>query len=318
MRPTIRKPGSELWYSWNARYDTDAVDEFFRGAIKPPDSICVRVNWNDNPWFPDVLAAERAHDMLVDPEMAAHVWEGGYENITEGAYYARLIAAAENEGRIGDFPYDPSLRLRTAWDIGIDDYTAIWFIQDEGQQATAIDYYEASGEGAPEIVANCMPELLPELREQVVGLANIGRSIPFKYNLHFLPHDVKVREWGGGGKERRLTLMELGVKPIHVGVADKDGDRINATRSLLPITRFNNTPRVQIGLKRLRRYSRKWNETMKSFSGPLHDGASHASDGFGEYAVNCGLIRPTPIEKKKPRDSWNRDEDEPSDSWKVI
>jgi phage terminase large subunit len=318
LRPTIRKPGSELWYSWNARYDSDAVDAFFRGGHAPPDSVCVRVNWNENPWFPDVLAAEREYDLLDDPEMAEHVWDGGYENITEGSYYARLIAAAENEGRIGDFPYDPALRLRTGWDIGIDDYTAIWFLQDKDQCVTVVDYYEASNEGAPEIVANCMPELLPELRDQVAGLANIGREVPFKYNLHFLPHDVKVREWGGGGKERTQTLNGLGVKPINVGVADKGGDRINATRALLPITRFNNTKRVQTGLKRLRRYSRKWNESMKSFSGPLHDGASHGADAFGEYAVNCGILKSTPIRKHIPRDRWVRNDDDSGDNWKTA
>lgn len=297
LRPTIRKEGSEIWYSWNPRFDTDAVDAFFRGAAISPDAISIRVNWTDNPWFPEVLSREREHDHTVDPEMAQHVWEGGYEIITEGAYYARLLAAVQNEGRIGDFPYRPGMTLRTAWDIGVDDYTAVWFIQDDGLIATIVDYYEASGEGAPDIVQNCMPELMPELSDQINGLRRIERIQPFKYTSHFLPHDVKVREWGGGAKERIRTLMELGVKPIKVGVRDKDDDRINATRQLLPLARFNNTKRVQVGIGRLRRFSRRFNDSMGSYSGALHDINSHGADAFGEYAVNCGLL---PKEKAAP------------------
>jgi phage terminase large subunit len=93
LRPTIRKEGSEIWFSWNPRHDTDAVDEFFRGAHRPADAIVVEVNWDCNPWFPDVLKAEKDRDYAADPEMADHVWGGGYQIITEGAYYAKLLAA---------------------------------------------------------------------------------------------------------------------------------------------------------------------------------------------------------------------------------
>ena len=300
LRPTLRKPGSELWFSWNPRHDTDAVDEFLRGSTLYPGAIAIPVNWSDNPWFPDVLRQEREHDHAADPEMAEHVWEGGYEIITEAAYYARLIAQAENEGRIGDFPYDRKKSLRTAWDIGVDDYTAVWFIQDDGLTPTVVDYYEASGEGVPQIVRACMPELLPDLAETVQALREIGRELPFEYKLHFLPHDVKVREWGSGAKERSLTLMEHGVKPIHPGIPDKGGDRINATRQLLPITRFNRTDRVMRGVARLRRYSRRFNEQMGTYSGPLKDGNDHGADAFGEYAINCGLT-PRKLEPPQPK-----------------
>ena len=83
LRPTIRKPGSELWFSWNPRHETDPVDEFFRGGQPHPDAICVEVNWRDNPWFPGVLDDERRHDERAYPDLYEHVWEGGYEIITE-------------------------------------------------------------------------------------------------------------------------------------------------------------------------------------------------------------------------------------------
>ena len=86
LRPTIRKENSELWFSWNPRHDTDPVDKLFRGPGKPSDAILAEVNWNDNPWFPDVLKREKDEDYARDPEMADHVWGGNYEIVSEGAY----------------------------------------------------------------------------------------------------------------------------------------------------------------------------------------------------------------------------------------
>ena len=321
LRPTIRKEDSEIWASWNPRFETDPVDAFFRGAKPPDNALIVQANWNDNPWFPDVLREEKEHDEAVDPEMAEHVWGGGYQIITEGSYYARLIMAAENEGRVGDFPYDPSKPVQTAWDIGIDDHTAVWFIQEDGTHATVIDYYEASGLGAQDIVKEALPELNPEQAEKTLALAELERAEPFKYGQHFLPHDVMVREWGGGGKERIVTLNELGVKPIHAGAQQGPAERINASRALLPKTRFNRTPRVVQGLKRLRNYSRRWNQTLETYGNPLHDENSHGADAFGEFAVNCRIVKAQATETKRKRDRWDRafdDDDDEVTSWKVV
>jgi phage terminase large subunit len=320
LRPTIRKDGSEIWFSWNPRYDSDAVDKFFRAGSRPPDAAVVEVNWYDNPWFPEVLKREKDQDYATDPEMAEHVWGGGYEIISEGSYYARLIAQAEKEGRIGAFPYNPALPLRTAWDLGIDDYTAIWFVQDDGKVATVVDYYEASGDHADEIVPACMPELNPDQAAARAQLSVLGRDIPFKYARHHLPHDVKVREWGSGHRSRRETLMALGVKPISEGVATNPADRVQAVRKMLPITRFNNTRRVQAGLSRLRRYRRNWNETLQTFTTPEHDINSHGADAMGEYAINCGLVPPAEPKKVAPKRDYRRaDQDRDGvDGWRTL
>lgn len=323
LRPTIRNPGSELWFSWNPRHDTDPVDKFFRGASLPPGAKVVEVNWRDNPWFPKELKDEMEHDRAIDPEMANHVWDGGYEIITEGAYYARLVAAAESSGRIGHYPYDPSLPVHTAWDIGVDDYTAIWFMQENGTEARAIDYYEASGIGAPQIVAEALPELIPDRAKRSEALALIGREEPYRYGDHFLPHDAKNREWGAGGKHRVETLAELGMPlgAMQIGVKCDPADRINAGRLLLPHMRFHKGPQpdagVNLGLSRLRKYRRRFNESMQVFVGPLHDENSHGSDAFGEFAINCRIV-PKPVEKPKPpRDEWDDDDDDGL-NWKVA
>ena len=147
-----------------------------------------------------------------------------------------------------------------------------------------------------------LPELQPDPRLIAPALAAIGRERPWRYGEHYLPHDVKLREWGAGGRSRALTLMGLGVKPIRVGALQGPAERINAARALMPLMRFNRTKRVMLGLSRLRRYARRQSTTLGGFAGPLHDINSHGADAFGEYAVNCPLIAPKPVAlKPRPR-----------------
>lgn len=310
LRPTIRKDGSELWFSWNPRHDTDAVDKLLRSANPPDDAVTVEVNWNDNPWFPDVLKAEKDRDYIVDPEMAEHVWGGGYQLVSEGAYYAKWLADAEKQGRIGEFPYRPSLPVITGWDLGMHDFTAIWFAQTDGVSATVIDYYEVGGSGFDEIVSICMPEIFVPPKEdfkfegwdKARALEILGRDKPFKYAQHFVPHDIRVRELGAGGRSRVESLLRLGVTNIRKGVQTKPTDRVEAVRRILPITKFNKTSRVDLGLKRLRRYRRKWNDALQTYTEALHDENSHGADAFGEFAINCGIVPPKEAPKPKPID----------------
>lgn len=296
LRPTIRKDGSEIWFSWNPRHDSDAVDKFFRGGEKPRNAIICPVNWYDNPWFPAVLVEEKEQDYASDEEMAEHVWGGGYEIITEAAYYAKHIAAAEREGRVGFFPYDARYPVFTGWDLGVDDYTAIWFIQIIEGRPRVIDYYEASGLGADDILKEALPEYSKDLQDRVSALVELGRDRPFKYGRHFMPHDIGNREWGAGAKTRIQTLNGLGMPldTINRGVAQDPEERINAVRRLLPICDFHQSKRVMLGLSRLRRYSRKKNEALGTYLGPLHDDNSHGADAFGEFAVNAGIVVPKP------------------------
>jgi len=97
LRPTIRKPGSELWFSWNPGLPTDPVDNFFRGNAprdsskppweKPPDSILVQTTYRDNPWLPQVLRTEMEWDQRIDPDKYAYVWLGSYETKSESRVF---------------------------------------------------------------------------------------------------------------------------------------------------------------------------------------------------------------------------------------
>lgn len=83
LRPTIRKPGSQMLFSWNPRFDTDPIEGLLRGPNAPPDSIVVEVNYLDNPWFPDVLREEMEYDKRRDPDKYMHVWKGEYVRNSE-------------------------------------------------------------------------------------------------------------------------------------------------------------------------------------------------------------------------------------------
>lgn len=184
-----------------------------------------------------------------------------------GAYYGALLGKALEDGRIARVPYDPALKVDTAWDLGIDDYTAIWFFQQVGREVRAIDYYETSGEGLQSIV-----------REAIAAK-------PYVYGTHHLPHDVMVRELGAAGRSRYETLTNLGLKGISVGVAQDPDERINAARQLIPLVWFD-AEKCSTGLDRLRGYRKRWNKSLSTYTGPLHDEHSHGADAFGEFAVN--------------------------------
>jgi phage terminase large subunit len=109
LRPTIRKPNSQLWFSWNPSQPTDPVDKLLRND-RPPDSTVIEVNWKDNPWFPDVLKAEMEYDRRRDPDKYQHVWQGGYQRNSEARVFKNW--------RIDEFEIDPNWILRQGADWG--------------------------------------------------------------------------------------------------------------------------------------------------------------------------------------------------------
>lgn len=240
-----------------------------------------------------------------------------FDAAVPGSYYGPQIKKATDEKRIGVFPHDPALKVDTAWDIGVDDYTAIWFLQENGQQVRVIDYFETNGEGAEAIVRAAMPEMIPDEAEFAQALKDAGRSTPYTYGKHYLPHDVMVREWGAGAKTRFQTLTALGVKPIRVGVAQGPAERINATRRIFPILHFD-AKRCAAGLDRLRNYRKHFNKSLGVYTGPLHNEASHGSDALGEYAVNCLIVPPAKQKTALPKDRWAASDGEGRDGWKVA
>jgi phage terminase large subunit len=280
IRPILAENAGWALFLWTPRGRNHATRAFESRATDPTWLTLKSTATETDVFTPDQLARERseliaetgsteegearfASEYLVDFDAAA-----------PGAYYASLLADAQKAGRIAGVPYDPALKVDTAWDLGVDDYTAIWFFQQAGREVRAIDYFETAGE----------------------GLQSIARSAiaakPYVYGTHYLPHDVMVRELGAAGRSRLETLDGLGVRPIHVGTAADPEERINAARLTVPITWFD-AGRCALGLDRLRAYRKRWSAATRSYAGPLHDAASHGADAFGEFAVNRRGARAT-------------------------
>jgi hypothetical protein len=105
LRPTIRSPGSKMYFSWNPRNRMDAVDGFLRGDDVPEGAAVVQVNYDSNPWFPKELEAERELDRRLRPDRYSHIWLGDYEPQAVGAIWNMRDI---NEGREAELPNDLS------------------------------------------------------------------------------------------------------------------------------------------------------------------------------------------------------------------
>ena len=151
LRPTLRKTASELWFSWNPRRKTDAVDKLLRGDHPPPGAQVVRANWSDNPWFPSVLETERQHDLSYSASYA-HVWEGDYATVVDGAYYATADRCGETARPDSRRLRDPLQTIRVFCDLGGSSQTAdafaMWVCQFLGREIRVLDYYETVGQSA--------------------------------------------------------------------------------------------------------------------------------------------------------------------------
>ena len=262
--PTIREEESEIWVTYNPESKHSAVHQRFRVNPSSDVKVC-EINWRDNPWFPDVLNQERINDQKLRPDVYDHVWEGAFLIHVEGAYYTVEMREANAEGRIGSAPYDRSVGVVTAWDLGVGDSTAIWFAQMVGPEVRLIDYYESSGVGLDHYVA-------------------ILNSKGYNYTDHILPHDVRVRELGTG-KSRLETLDNLGVRPITIAAQLNVDDGIQAVRSLLGRAWFDEE-KCERGIDCLRQYRRDYDENNKSFMArPLHDWSSHGAVAMRYLAI---------------------------------
>lgn len=266
--PTIRKEGSEIWFTWNPENELDPVDIMFRGKTPPNNSIVQEVKWYDNPWFPEVLKEEMEFDRMNNPEKYMHVWEGGYRLVTEGAYYAEQLAKAIHENRVTRVPYDSQYSVVASFDLGISDMTSVWFAQVIGFEVRVIDFLESNG-------------------QPIDWYAKQMREKPYTYDQVILPHDGRAKSLGTG-KSIEEVMRSLGFNvTICPNIAVKDG--IDNVRSFLTKCWFDQE-KCSEGLKHLRSYRENYDEKLRISRGPLHDEHSHAADSFRYLAV--GLKKP--------------------------
>lgn len=214
-----------------------------------------------------IITARELRDARSDMTQAKYdqEYECSFDAAVEGAIFAEQIEELRSRGRIQRIPYNPLLPVNTAWDLGWDDATAIWFWQERGEEPAFIDYYEASG--AP-----------------LTHYADILADKRYRYGYHLFPHDVAVHEIGSG-KSRESILRELGIRVSIVPKVKVKSDAISAGQALLPRCAFDEVHCAE-GLDRLALYRREYDEKNQVFrQNPLHDWASHGADAFMTAAL---------------------------------
>ena len=214
-------------------------------------------------------AIQRLRDEMTEAEFNQEL-NCSFDTPNSGSYYGVLLQNAEMEGRVGDVPHDPRLPVTTAWDLGIDNATSIWFAQiTRSGQWRIIDHINGSGAG--------LDYYIGELDKR-----------PYKYARHLLPHDVEVNELGTG-RSRREVLHSLGLLNITTVPSGPGAlaDGINAVMMVLPQCWFD-AKKCARGLKSLYGYRREWNESAQVWrSKPVHDWASDDADAFRMLAVGA-------------------------------
>lgn len=290
--PTLREEGSdwnaELWVTWNPKRKNAAVEARLRDSDDPLIKV-VELNWRDNPKFPAKLERDRQRDLAKRPESYPHVWEGEYETVSQGAYYASDLVKAQQEGRIGIVPADPLMTIRLFCDIGgtgakADAFT-IWAVQFVGLQIRVLDYYERVGQPLAAHLEWCRERGYTPARAQF-----------------WLPHDGatqdKVFDVSYESALRQAGYTVTVVPNQGKGAAK---ERIEAARRLFGSIWFH-AETTEAGREALGWYHEKRDEARGIGLGPEHDWSSHGSDAFG---LAC-IVYEQPKPKSKPLAVNNR------------
>lgn len=272
--PTVREDGSEIWVTWNRERKASATNIRFGGDSLDADMAIIELNWRDNPWFPDILDAERQRDQRDRPEEYDHIWEGGYATAHKGAYFAKFLLKAKEERRICRVPVDPLMTVRTYHDLAGSsdkaDAYAIWVAQFVDREIRVLDYYESVGQ-APSYHTNWLKEWC--------------RKNDFNRAHVILPHDgaqMKIDTrwmdlWNAASDEKTVSYNVEVKANQGKGAANR---RIMAAKLRFPRIIFNEEP-TEPGRDALGFYHERWDEERKIGLGPDHDWSSHAADAFG-------------------------------------
>ena len=187
----------------------------------------------------------------------------------EGSIYGKTLAKIENQRQITRVPYDPSLPVNTAWDLGVSDHSAIIFFQQLGRSINIIDYHEERGQGMPHFI-------------------ELVKNKEYIYKDHFAPHDIEVTDFSNG-KTRREVAYQLGIRFKVVPKLPLE-DGIHATTMTLPRC-WIDVDHCKKLIDALRHYHRKYLDKNRMFrSKPVHDWSSHACDALRYMSIGLTEI----------------------------
>jgi phage terminase large subunit len=251
-------------------------------------------------WFAERLTATETgvfSQQQLDTELAELISERGDEDgeaifqqeyMTSfsaglpGAYYAKIIDRLEQDDRITAVPYNPQAQVHTAWDLGRNDATAIWFIQRHGTGWAVIDY----------------------LANASVGIDYYVKALkdkPYNYGEHLLPHDAENEQLVSTTGSIKDTVEGMGLSGVRIVPRTKSvANDINEVRQILPLCWFDKE-KTEKGLDALRSYRRVWDERLKAYRDtPLHDWASDPADAFRTFAIGKPQDRRAAVQIKYP------------------
>ncbi|MEM7209570.1 MAG: PBSX family phage terminase large subunit [Pseudomonadota bacterium] len=267
--PTIRKPGSEIWVSFNPSSKHDATWQRFI-VNTPPNAYVRKVGYQDNPYFPQVLRDEMEHDRSVDAETAQNTWDGELRDIAEGAVFKDQIVKARADGRFCRIPIASGIPVNTFWDLGRSDDTAIWFHQKIGPEHRFIDYYS---------------NRLKDIEHYVKAMQDKG----YIWGTHYLPHDaghmrLGVKRSNGEQGSMEDLINDAGLKnTVIVSRCVNKGTDIDYLRREMGSMWFDEE-RCERGLEALKHYVYKHNEENDVLSvTPLHNWASNGADALMQF-----------------------------------
>ena len=285
--PTIRKENSEIWISFNPELETD--ETYKRFVLNPPNGITpVKINWRDNPWFPEVLKQEMLDLKAKSPDDYEHVYEGMCKQVVEGAIYRKELIEAEKAGRICRVPYDPVRPVDTYWDLGYGDNTSIWFAQSIGFEFRLIDF-----------ISDSLKDLSFYLKEM--------HKRPYVYGTDYLPHDARAKMLAAGGRSIEQILIAAG-RRVRIVPQQGIANGIAAVRAVFPKCYFD-SEHCSDGIQALRHYRYEFDQDLQTFKKePLHDWASHPADAFRMFGVSVK-------EAEKPREQEQVSERPQQWSW---
>jgi len=274
IRPILLENGGWAVFITTPRGRNHA-HRMFQMAQASDDWFAERLTSDDTGVFtPESLATERA-ELIAErgEEDGEAIFQQEYMTswsaALPGAYYARLIDKAEADGRVGFVPYNPQKQVHTAWDLGRNDATVIWFVQANGAGWDVVDYYANTSVGLDHYV-------------------KVVKDKDYNYGEHLLPHDAENEQLNGQGVTGSIeeSAKSMGLKGVRVVPRTKSvANDINEVRQILPMCRFDKD-KCEKGLDALRSYRRIWDEKLKAYRDtPLHDWASDPADAFRTFAI---------------------------------
>lgn len=266
MEPTIRKPGSEMWWSFNPLLEEDPIYQMFV-MNNHPDAYVQKINYYDNPWHGEIIANQAKLMKMTNSVKYRNVWLGECKQAVDGAIFAEEMELAKEQKRITTVPIERGIPVNTYWDLGRSDNTAIWFAQLVGMEWRILDYYEQNGQHFSHFIEE---------------LDNRG----YRYGTHFLPHDASNEQLAANRtiEEQLCDALEdnpdLGDDVQVVPRVSRKHLAIDAARGIFSRCFFD-SEKTKDGLQCLRRYRYDIDEQSgRVGKDPKHDIYSHGADAF--------------------------------------